>query len=96
MCDPFDKATAATLEGVPSVGTLIEVEWTSPLRWEPGRITEHVIELDRDRPVVHCRVAYEDGTTFLENFSEVDARPLASGATVSDATPPFARIQRIP
>ena len=51
------------------VGTLLEVEWSHPTRWEGGRVVETIDMLERGKARVLYKIAYDDGHTTVEDLS---------------------------
>lgn len=80
----YDPATAATIEGAPKVGTRIEIEWSDPDRWEKGRVTEHVVELDhRGRAAIRCRACAATSNT--RSLATARAASRLTGSRASQA-----------
>ena len=64
----------ATEAGSLPVGTRLEVLWTHPTRWELGTVVRLDRRLERGSTAVRYEVAYDDGTSSLEDLREVKAR----------------------
>ena len=56
------------------IGTLLEVEWSHPTRWEAGRVVEVINMLERGKAQTLYKIAYDDGHTTVEDLRRLSVR----------------------